>query len=99
MDLSGNKNLTTSATAQEVMAPRRGSRISFSVTNYGATVAWICLSDEQVAAVGTGIPLPAGTSLTDSSSDYYQCWQGKITAVDDGAGGATTIAITERVRV
>jgi len=89
MDLSGAKNLTTSATAQEVMAPRMGQRISFAITNYGLTTAWICLSDQQVAAVGTGIPIYAGTTISDSSSDVYQCWQGKITAVDDGAAGAT----------
>lgn len=97
MDLSGSKNLTTSATAQEVLEPRRGARISFAITNYGLTTAWVCLSDQQVAAVGTGIPIYAGTTISDSSSDAYKCWQGKVTAVDDGSGGATTIAITERV--
>jgi len=99
MELAGSSTLTTSATAQTVLANRSGRRVAFTISNYGATTAWICLSDVQTAAVGVGIPLAAGSSISDEwKSEKLPCWQGAITAVDDGAGGATTISTWERVK-
>lgn len=97
MSSAGNRTLTTSGTSQQVSPAQFGRRISFSITNYGTTVAWVCQSDNQTAAVGVGVPLYPGQTMADSSSDIYRCWQGRITAVDDGSGGATTLAIFERV--
>jgi hypothetical protein len=98
-DYASGSNLTTSATSQTVLEARRGRRIAFSVTNYGATTAWLMLSDNEPAVVGSGVPVYAGTTVSDSNNDKYKCFQGAITAVDDGAGGATTLSIWERVEL
>lgn len=97
--LAGSGNLTTSATSQEVMSPRRGRRVAYSISNYGATPAYLSLSDTQAAAVGYGITLAAGATISDSNGADYKCWQGKISAVDNGAGGATTLSYWERVEL
>lgn len=99
MSIAGSSTLTTSGTSQIVSPKKNGIRIAIVITNYGTTRAWINLSDDQEAAVGTGIPLDAGMSYVDSNSEQYYAWQGSISAVDNGAGGATTLSIWERVSV
>jgi hypothetical protein len=69
--------------------------MAFSITNYGAAVVYLNLSDTVGAAVGYGIPLYPGTTLMDSNSEKYECWQGTISAIE--AGGVGTLAVWERV--
>jgi hypothetical protein len=99
-DISGSHTITTSATSQQIMSNRNGKRIAFSISNYGATAAWINISNEEGATVGYGIYLPPGTTVSDSNNGSgYKCSQSTISVVDDGAGGATTLSYWERVEV
>lgn len=97
VSIAGSKAVTTSGTSQVVSEPKMGRRVAFSITNYGATIAWVNMSDSETAGVGRGIPIYPGGVIADSNGDIYRCWQGSITAVDNGASGATTIAVWERV--
>lgn len=93
---AGGSNVTTSATSTVVAQPRLGRRIMISISNYGSNIAWIMFSNEQQAAVGYGIPCYPGQTISDSSSDVYQCWQGSVAVIQDTAG-STTLSIAERV--
>ncbi len=82
---------------QRILAPRPESRrISYSITNTGAAVAYIVTSDDQVAVAGSGIELLSGSATFDSDADIYRCWSGAIGAISTVG---TTLSIQERVRL
>jgi len=100
MDRAGSSTVAAAATSGLVLPTRpragiRPARIAFSITNYSAVVVWLNLSNTEGAAVGYGIPLYPGTTLMDSNSEKYECWQGTITCIDATATG--TLAVWERV--
>ncbi len=97
MEASGAGVITTSGTNQRIIGPRFGKRLEFTITNYGATLAWVNPSDAQTAAVARGIPLyPGATMSGEKKGDNSKCYQGQICAVDDGSSGATVLAYWER---
>lgn len=100
VDRAGSSNVAAAATSTEVLPPRvkvfgRTQRIAFSITNYSAVIVYLNLSNEVGAVVGYGIPLYPGTTLMDSNSERYECWQGRISCIDATATG--TLAVWERV--
>ena len=97
-DYAGGSTITTSSSNQVISPNRLGRRISISITNYGTNTAWLMLSSNQPAAVGYGIPLYVGETITDSSSDVYQCWQGAVACIQ-AAAGTTTLSVWERVQL
>ena len=101
MDRAGSSTVAVAATSTLVLPARvrqfagRPQRIAFSITNYSAVVIYLNLSNSEPAAAGYGIPLYPGTTLMDSNSEKYECWQGTISAIEAGAVG--TLAVWERV--
>lgn len=97
MDAAGSSTFTAAATSTQVMPNRSGRRIEYSITNYGAVVVYLNLSNNQPAQVGYGVPLYPGQTIFASSSNGIPCWQGSISAIDATATG--TLAVWERVQL
>lgn len=95
MDFGGGSTVAVAAASTAVLAPRFGRRVAFSISNYGTTTVFLTFSDSQVAAANRGLALYPGTSMGDSNSDTYRCWQGAITAFE--ASGAGTLSVWERL--
>lgn len=66
-----------------------------SISNYSALYVFLSLSDSQAAALNYGIMLAPYATYYDSNNGDYQCWQGKVTAIE--ATGAAVLAVWERV--
>jgi hypothetical protein len=96
MDIAGGSAITTGVAALEVLPRRINERVSFTIANWGGQIAWVLFSNDAVAVAGIGIPIYPGTVYADASGDVYKCWQGQISCIQS-AGGATTLAISERV--
>ena len=97
MDYAGASTQTlAAATAANVLPPRRGRRIAFSIANVGANAAYINMSDEQTATANYGVYLAPGGILTDSNAGGYLCWQGSINGISTAG---STLAIWERVNL
>lgn len=97
MDYAGTSQVSVAATATTIFPSRVGQkRIAFAISNYGATDVYLCLSDYQQAAVNYGILLKPNSTFADSSSDFYTCWQGVVTAID--AAGLATLSCWERIQ-
>lgn len=95
MDYAGASTQTlAAATAANVLPPRRGRRIAFSIANVGANAVYVNMSDEQGATANYGVYLAPGGILTDSNAGGYVAWQGAIAAVSTAG---STLAIWERV--
>lgn len=91
-----NSSQTINATAALVL-PDRSSlnqrRVSYIITNTGATNIYLAIDKE--ATTGAGIPLYPGGSIERSASGGYLPPQKAITAISSAVGG--TISIYEEV--
>lgn len=97
MDYAGASTQTlAAATAAQVLPPRAGRRIAFSIANVGANAAYVNMSDQQTAMASYGVYLAPGGILTDSNAGNYLCWQGTISGVSTAG---STLAIWERVNL
>lgn len=89
--------ITLSTTSKNVLPPRYGNRLDFSVVNTDTTtpVKISLLRGEGAAVAGQGIVLNAGESWTESTDAAAPCYQGPLQAV--AASGTPTLAYSERV--
>lgn len=94
-DSGGSSSVSVGATSTQILAPRHGRRIAFSISNYGAAIVYVNLSDKEGAIANQGIALYPGATMADSNGDIYKCWQGAINGIE--SGGAGTLAVWERV--
>ena len=97
---SRNDSVTVGTTSVEVAATRQGksgARKVIHLTNNstaGQTIT-VVFSDSEVAVAGIGIVLKPGSTVTDSISQGYVPWQGKISGIADAASGS--LAVYEQV--
>ena len=94
-DYAGSSSAAVGSASTIILDARRGRRLAFSISNYSALVVYLNLSDKEGAAVGYGIALYPGMTVSDSSATGIPCWQGTISAIE--ATGAATLAVWERV--
>ena len=94
-DYAGASTQTlAAATAAQVLPPRQGRRVAFSIANVGANAAYVNMSNQESATALYGVYLAPGGILTDSNAGNYLCWQGSLSAVSTAG---STLAIWERV--
>ncbi len=97
---SRNEALVVTTTSIEASATRQGksgARNVIHLTNNstaGQTLSLV-FSDSEVAVAGTGIILKPGATVTDSVSQGYVPWQGKISVISSAA--AASLSIYEQV--
>ena len=69
-------------------------RVVYTVANTSTGGQVITLNLGKVSVAGAGIVLNPGQSWVDSNSEGYECYQGPIQAIGNGAGGS--VAVTSR---
>jgi len=86
------KTLTINAAAETILSYPKVRKLFYcrNISTAGQVIT-IVLSNETAAVNQTGIVLKVGESFTDSSSEGYTAWSGKIRAIADVIGGAVTI--------
>lgn len=91
------KTLTINAAAETILSyPKRRKLFYCRNTSKAGQVITIVLSNETPAVDNVGIVLKVGESFTDSSTEGYKAWSGKIRSISDAIGGTiTTTEITE----
>ena len=91
------KTLTINAAAETIISHPKKRRLFYARnTSTTGQVITIVLSNELPAVSNVGIILKPGESFTDSSSEGYKSWSGKIRAISDVIGASlTTTEITE----
>jgi len=92
--ISRNETLTVDASVVLVSSAQKRKSIYLRNTSAGGQVISLSFSDTNEAAAGAGIVLNPNDAIIDSTSEAYEAWNGKITAIASGAGG--TLAIMER---
>jgi len=97
MESYTNDEQTINATSSQVLPDRASltqKRLSFIITNTGATIIWLAIDKEAV--IGAGIPLYAGGSIERVVGGVVLPPQKAINAISSEIGG--TISVFEEVR-
>ena len=92
-----NEVQTITTTSSQVLPDRSSlsqNRLSFIITNTGATIIWLAIDAEAV--IGAGIPLYAGGSIERVVGGAVLPPQKAINAISSEIGG--TISVFEEVR-
>jgi len=75
------------------LVPKSTKRTQLIVINTSTTAKITIVKSDQAAVAGAGIVLNPSGSFAESTDSGYKCYQGKMSAISDVAGG--TISIVE----
>jgi hypothetical protein len=86
--------ITVGASSVEVSRAKLRKNVYIRNTSTGGQVINVVFSNDSAATVSTGFQLNPNESITDSQTEGYNPWTGKITAISSAAAG--TLQVFER---
>jgi len=71
--------------------PKSTKRTQFIIINTSTTAKITIVKSDTAAVSGAGIVLNPSGSFAESTDSGYKCYQGKMSAISDVAGGTLSI--------
>lgn len=87
-------SVAVDGTAVDVSQAKKRKCFYLRNISLGGQIINIALSNTIPATTTAGILLNPNDTYTESNSEGFECWSGKITAIGSAAGG--TLAVFER---
>ena len=82
---------SVSGTSSVISTAKKRQFIYIYNNSPAAQVINVVFSNSDNATTTTGFQLSVGAAIIDSTSEGYQAWSGRISAISSAAGGTLTI--------
>lgn len=88
-----NAKVTVGASNQNILLDQNNRKVLFlRNSSTGGQDITIALSD-GAAVANEGIVLSPGQAYTESTSESFQCWDGKVQAIASGVGAVLSVFV------